>query len=614
MICVTFVPVKRLPLVILVLLVLGAVVPGCGGAHRYDGRLTAVDSLLRSEPDSALALVQAVSRDNLPDEGDRAYRDLLLTQARYRCYVTATSDSDINRALAWFSAHPSDREKLTRAYIYKGAVMEELGHPDSAMFYYKTAEATAAPDDYYNLGYSNMRIAQLYQSHFVNDSAVVSRMKTASFFFESIPDTNYLITTIGTQGAYLNIIGFDSACICLEKAIMLSKKINSPKGLQYQSKLAGTYFYNGNYQRSKELAMEIVKNESRDLSNEKTFYYYAARSFLRLCMVDSARLILSIIPVPDNSVDSMSYYQTLAELSQATHHYEEYKRYSEAAHKIDTRLYESSNVSKLTENELKWDADQLAQQLKDDTSNKMVYAIGFSLLSLILVLAIANKIIKSRNILYQNKLCKVRRELETSIEHINKISHELESERVLHQQLLVEKGNELTESIKRCNELEDEKTNIATQVSSIVRFRHAALNEIYQSMRIKTSSDDDKKHHLPMMGTIKELYEKRGILRTPLKKSFWDNLRKSVDGEFMGIVTFVEKNYPSLTDKDLQLFMLACADFPNPIIKICMTLTSDVTVSKKKKKLMKEKLGLDVKLDVFIQMYLDGIIKKRQDI
>ena len=32
--------------------------------------------------------------------------------------------------------------------------MEELGHPDSAMHYYKTAEATAAPDDYFNLAYT----------------------------------------------------------------------------------------------------------------------------------------------------------------------------------------------------------------------------------------------------------------------------------------------------------------------------------------------------------------------------------------------------------------------------------------------------------------------------
>ncbi|MBR5725100.1 MAG: hypothetical protein IKX56_00010, partial [Muribaculaceae bacterium] len=76
---------KRLPVVILgLLIVLGAVVPGCGGAQRYDGRLTAADSLLRSEPDSALAMIEAMSRDSLPDEGDRAYRDLLLTQARYR--------------------------------------------------------------------------------------------------------------------------------------------------------------------------------------------------------------------------------------------------------------------------------------------------------------------------------------------------------------------------------------------------------------------------------------------------------------------------------------------------------------------------------------------------
>ena len=42
--------------------------------------------------------------------------------------------------------------------------MDELGHPDSAMIYYKTAEANAAPDDYSNLGFINLRIANLYQN------------------------------------------------------------------------------------------------------------------------------------------------------------------------------------------------------------------------------------------------------------------------------------------------------------------------------------------------------------------------------------------------------------------------------------------------------------------
>ena len=120
---------------ILLMAVLVTAVTGCGGAHRYDGRLTAADSLMHDNPDSTLAIIQAVCPDSLTTEGDRAYRDLLLTQARYKCYIVATSDSDINRALAYYRQHKGEREKLTRAYIYKGAVMDELGHPDSAMFY-----------------------------------------------------------------------------------------------------------------------------------------------------------------------------------------------------------------------------------------------------------------------------------------------------------------------------------------------------------------------------------------------------------------------------------------------------------------------------------------------
>jgi hypothetical protein len=107
---------KRLPVVILVMLVvLVAVVTGCSRVPHYDSRLVAADSLMRTLPDSTLALVEAVSPDSLSSEGDRAYRDLLLTQARYRCYIVATSDSAINRALNYYSNHSNEREKLTRA-------------------------------------------------------------------------------------------------------------------------------------------------------------------------------------------------------------------------------------------------------------------------------------------------------------------------------------------------------------------------------------------------------------------------------------------------------------------------------------------------------------------
>ena len=149
---------RKLMVFIWTMLVLGAMVPSCSNSHRYDNRLMAADSLIHDHADSAMALLEALSSNDLATDGDRAYRDLLLVQARYKAYVTATSDSDINYALAYYKQHPKEKEKLTRANIYKGAVMEELGHPDSALLYFKTAETTADPDDYYNLGYSKMRI------------------------------------------------------------------------------------------------------------------------------------------------------------------------------------------------------------------------------------------------------------------------------------------------------------------------------------------------------------------------------------------------------------------------------------------------------------------------
>ena len=414
---------KRWPVVILViLLVLGAVVPGCRHVPQYDSRLTAADSLMRINPDSALALLESLNSSpargevarsdggggvapargevarsdggggaTLSTEADRAYYGLLLTQARYKAYVTATSDSDINRALDYYKKHPADREKLTRAYIYKGAVMEELGHPDSAMFYYKHAEASAAPDDYFNLGYSNLRIAQLYQSFYTNDSAVVARMKIAARYFSSTPDTNYLAIALGTQGSYPRIIGNDSSRIYLEKAIMLSKKIHSPKSFQYQSKLAGRYFYEGNYLKAKELAMDIVRNDSVK-SNERQYYYYAARSFIRLNLLDSARWMMSMTPAPQNAVDSMNLYLLLADLSKATHQYEDYVRFSDSAKEIDNRNMDASRNSKLVETELEWNADQQEKKMRTDFNTLMTRTISVFLLVLALIIGLLNSI------------------------------------------------------------------------------------------------------------------------------------------------------------------------------------------------------------------------------
>ena len=583
------------------MLVLGAMVSGCDRTPHYDSRLTAADSLMRSAPDSALAMVEAVDRDSLTYEGDRAYRDLLLTQARYRCYITATSDSDINRALAWYSSHPAERERLTRAYIYKGAVMEELNHPDSAMIYYKTAEATATPDDYFNLGYSNLKIGALYQSFYYNDSAVVSMMKKAAEYFTAAKDSNYLIISIGTQGLYDQIVGKDSAICFLEKSLLLGKENNTPYRFYFQSKLAGTYFYNQDYQRAKDLAIDIIAN-GRNESKEHAFYYYAARSYIKLNQIDSALWVKSMIPPPVNAVDSMNWHLLLGELYQVANDYQNYAYHMHKADMIDKRITESSMEAKLSNTEIEFDAHQRETKLeKDNHFNIIMFILAFALL-----ISCGILVLRRINLHYQRALNEAQQEVKALIDESEQKIIALKAERDEHKNRLAEQSQELDLMSRRNQELESMQADLSEKVSSVIRYRNKALKELYEGIRVK-SGVNGLKRVTQLVSLIKSHYEKKEILHSKPKESFWANLKLSVDGEYNGIASFVEKNYPFLSIRDQHLFLLMCAGLSNQIIRICMDYSSDVTVSNNKKRLIK-KMGLNSSFDEFIQSFVEGKI------
>ncbi len=557
--------------------VLVAAVTGCGRAPRYDARLVAIDSLMHDAPDSALALVQAIG--TLPAPADRAYRDLLLTQARYRCYVTATSDSDINRALAYYRAHSGEREKLTRAFIYKGAVMDELGHPDSAMLYYKHAEATAAPDDYFNLGYAKMRIGALYQNQFSQDSSALNVLREAKHYFEILRDTNYIIVTLGKLGAINGIIRPDSTKLFFREAINLAQQYNPSLQYTYKSKLAGLYIHEENYKQAKQLAMDVMINGA-EYCGENQFYFYACEAYLKLGFPDSAKHILGILPKLENPVDSMNYYNTMAELALWDGNNNEYGKYTELSKKITTRILLSKKESVLTQANREFDNLQ-----HEKRSHKLKNSFGLFILITTLVI-----------LLFLGVLCRLKYKL-----------HRFE----------IEKSNILREMETTMMELADlkEKQELNThqeepalnQISELVGYRISAINELYDAIRIKTNEASDKrKSVMPLSGLLKELNEKKQLLEINLSESFWDKMKMSVDGEYNGIVTFVQSQYPELTDNDIKLFCLLCANISPQIIRLCMNYTSDKTSSTYRNRIIQKKMGLDMTFDQFISRYMKG--------
>ena len=597
---------KRLPLVIsLAVVALVAVVTGCGGA-RYDSRLAAADSLMHDHPDSALALVEAVNSASLTTEGDRAYRDLLLTQARYRCYITATSDSAISCALDYYRRHSGEREKLTRAYIYKGAVMEELGHPDSAMFYYKHAEATATSSDYFNLGYINLKIGELYQNYNAADSIILRRMRKATSCFSSCGDTILMVSSIGSLGVCLRKTDKDSSIQYLEKAISLANTIHSCNRFFYQSKLAGIYFYQNEYIKSRNLSLDIIRN-GKDCCDEDMFYYYAARSFIKLGNLDSACWVESIIPRPVTPQDSFNYFLLQADLAKERQDLQNYGMNRAKAERIHRRILDNPTNSKLMISEIGFDSSQQEAELKGNYKVRIFFLFTLMLTIIFISICISARWMKGKFERFQDELNQAKREIEELMESSEAQITALTKERDKSDAKLIRMTKDMSKITKKYRMLELKQENIHDKASAIVRERNAALKVLYQEVRLKMRSlPSNKMNTVTLLSLINDFHESGVLLNIEPKETFWRPLKLSVDSEFNGIATFIEKKYPNLTLRDHHLFWLLCANVSPHIIKLCMNYTTVVTVSNNKRRLIQEKMGMDVKFEEFINMYLNG--------
>lgn len=90
------------------------------------------------KPDSALKILESIP---IPEEltgKRRADYALLMTQAKYRCSIPATSDSLINIAVEYYKDKNVDKRAAT--LLFKGGVFRDMKKDEDAMFLYKQAE------------------------------------------------------------------------------------------------------------------------------------------------------------------------------------------------------------------------------------------------------------------------------------------------------------------------------------------------------------------------------------------------------------------------------------------------------------------------------------------
>ena len=121
------------------------------------------------------------------------------------------------------------------------------------------------------------------------------------------------------------------------------------------------------------------------------------------------------------------------------------------------------------------------------------------------------------------------------------------------------------------SKLKDSLDNKNTaSVSELVKYRLSAIEELYQDIRFRIKDGGKTKKVVPLTSVLKSMNERNEMMEVKPSESFWNKMRLSVDGEYNNIISFVEEHYPELTEQDIKIFCLLCANVTPQIIKLCM--------------------------------------------
>ena len=541
---------------------------GCGGRHTYDVRLAVADSILRcNDPDSALKLLTAIDGGCLSNASDRAYHALLLTQAQYRCYVDITSDSTINIALDYYQHHADETEKLTRAYIYKGAVTEVLGKPEVAMNYYRQAITVATPSDHFNQGYANLRIGYLYRDYLVMDSADITYLKHALHHFEQVPDSFYILTCLSTiGGSYVSREKRDSATIYLERADSLARAIHQTAWEQttliYCADLKMFSRDIEDVVSAKNIALSLLNDKQSPQNRRDHLLLIAAYTLAYLNKPDSASHYLNLAD-KDHLSDGLRvlYNRCLAELGRCHGNVTQYKFYFERAHQIGDSLCDNEIQRQLRDVEAKYDNEVLKNK-----SLRYRNSWIMSLLATVLIVVALGAVILAM----QRRLQRRRRQLQESEDTIERLRNDA-----------IQLSTQLSENHAMSDSL---KETISKQIESFTQLVDVHFKQFT---------------HFPKK--FGDLFRKSYTVNQP-DPSFWTGIRAYADSTHNGIVTHSLEKCPSLSETEVRFLSLCCCNLPITVMMACMGYNDVHSVYNKKRRLA-EALGINDKLDEYIEQF-----------
>ena len=214
---------KKTPAILILLFLLLAMI-ACNDPKSVTAPLHRAEALMNEYPDSAWAILNTLSPDEMGQNSTRAHYALLYTQAQDKNYIDEVNDSLISVAVDYYRNTDDTRHKFL-SYYYKGRILANAeNYLDATTCYIEAEQLADAVGDDYLVGLLYAELGRIYRLYYDYPKSLEAYQKAAECYERAgkIRHRNYM--WFNQSSIYRNLNESEKSEQLLRMALLSAKE------------------------------------------------------------------------------------------------------------------------------------------------------------------------------------------------------------------------------------------------------------------------------------------------------------------------------------------------------------------------------------------------------
>lgn len=505
---------------------------GCTPSINPLSSFDAIEQIMSSKPDSALKLLQLMTR--IPENrAIKARYALLYTEALHKNLVKVTSDSLIDIALDFYPK-TNDWQRTAKTYFYKGKIYSTNNEWKKACENLLQAEQLALKtNDQKLLGLIYNELGEIYWNQEYIDNALNYLKKACQAFFQIRDSFNARYVVSSMAGCYWWQNDLDSALLLYDLALKMEGKYKEQITLDFLEGARLCIYYQKNDREQMSEIFTKAKKDPQPSFNKLTllsdYYYYQAKYdssiyYLKIALADSM--------IKLTEVQQQSAYRQLYQIEEKRSNYKEAFQYVLKYCNITDCLFQQERREAVLNTEKQFRNKLLSNQNEQLKTEAQIHYLLLIILILFLALLIC------LTIYWINRHKKALRKKENEIEEYLQLVENLKEQHKFTENQFIYRLNEKNREQLQLKEALEKRLAIIKQLTALsIQYRGKANRDIFYTK-------------------VNELMKLHTLTQEVLH-----NLCDIVNINYHGIIDFLKKQFPQLSQEDLEWCAFICSDF-----------------------------------------------------